>query len=279
MAPVRVGILLDDFHVPAWMHRVVEIIASLPFVRIELVIKNASPQATSAGGIFALRHLLLYRIYRQIDRRLFRVGIDAFATRDLRSLLSDAETIEVVPEQSKFSDRFSAGDLARISSYKLDVLVRFGFRILRGGILTSARYGIWSYHHGDDRTNRGGPAGTWEVFLGQHTTGAVLQILSEELDGGKMLCRSVGATDETSVRRNLQHLYWKSVSFLPRKLRELHELGGEEFVRRVDALNQTPAIYSFPIYTYPENKAVLRGMARIASKKLSTKIANVFWRD
>jgi hypothetical protein len=279
MSPIRVGILLDDFLVPAWMHRVIEIVAALPYVQICLVIKNASPLSTSAGRFFALRDLLFYRIYRQIDRRLFRVGIDAFAIRDLRSVLGETETIEVVPEQTKFSDRFSAADLSRIDSYRLDVLFRFGFRILRGDILQSARYGIWSYHHGDDQTNRGGPAGTWEVFLGQHTTGSVLQVLSEELDGGKILCRSSSATDLSSVRRNLQPLYWKAVSFLPRKLRELHELGGEEFFRRVSTLNRHPAIYSFPVYTHPENRAVLRGVARLVRRRLAVKLANLFSRE
>ena len=33
--------------------------------------------------------------------------------------------------------------LERIREKKLDVLIRFGFNILRGEILTAARYGVW----------------------------------------------------------------------------------------------------------------------------------------
>ena len=47
--------------------------------------------------------------------------------------------------------------------------------------------GVWSYHHGDNRVNRGGPAGFWEVFEQWDVTGSILQVLSEELDAGKTL--------------------------------------------------------------------------------------------
>jgi len=89
----------------------------------------------------------------------------------------------------------------RIRSYHLDVLVRLGFRILRGGILQAARYGVWSYHHGDNKVNRGGPPGFWEVLEGHAVTGSILQRLNDELDNGTVLCRSFSATDPLSGLR------------------------------------------------------------------------------
>ncbi len=43
-----------------------------------------------------------------------------------------------------------------------DVLIRCGKGILRGDILYAARHGILSFHHADNRINRGGPPGFWE---------------------------------------------------------------------------------------------------------------------
>ena len=59
--------------------------------------------------------------------------------------------------------RFPPGAIAALLSHDLDVILRFGFNILRGEVLTSARYGIWSFHHGDNEFYRGGPPLFWEV--------------------------------------------------------------------------------------------------------------------
>ena len=90
-------------------------------------------------------------------------------------------------------------DILKIKHYNLDVLIRFGFKILRGDILKAAKYGIWSYHHGDNDLNRGGPAGFWEVIEHWDITGSTLQILSEDLDGGKILYKSFSMTDRRSI--------------------------------------------------------------------------------
>ena len=48
-----------------------------------------------------------------------------------------------------------------IKSKNLDILFRRDFRILKGEILNSARFGIWSFHHGDNDHFRGLPPGFW----------------------------------------------------------------------------------------------------------------------
>ena len=86
--------------------------------------------------------------------------------------------------------------------------------------------------------NRGGPAGYWELIKNWDVTGTTLQILTEDLDGGRLLYKSFSATDKRSFIRNRNNIYWKSVSFIPRKLEELHRDGGDEFLNRVNNLNR-----------------------------------------
>ena len=83
--------------------------------------------------------------------------------------------------------RYTETDLKLISDRNLDLLIRGGSGILKGDVLSAAKRGILSFHHGDNDWNRGGPAGFWEVFQKKSTTGFVLQLLTEELDGGKIL--------------------------------------------------------------------------------------------
>ena len=50
--------------------------------------------------------------------------------------------------------------------------------------------GIISFHHGDNNINRGGPAGFWEVFNEEPSTGFIIQRLTEELDGGDVIFKA-----------------------------------------------------------------------------------------
>jgi len=74
--------------------------------------------------------------------------------------------------------------------------------------------------------NRGGPAGFWEVMEGSPISGAVLQVLSEDLDNGEVISRGWSRTiDKFSVKGSRNNLYWRSSSFVVRKLKELYANG------------------------------------------------------
>jgi hypothetical protein len=85
---------------------------------------------------------------------------------------------------TKYAEHFTVKDLTEIDNYNLDFILRFGFNIIKGDILTLPKYGVWSYHHGDEMKFRGGPAGFWEIYFNAPTTGVILQRLTEKLDAG-----------------------------------------------------------------------------------------------
>ena len=100
----------------------------------------------------------------------------------------------MTPIRKRFVHRFPADAIEYIRGKELDVLIRFGFNILRGEILTAARCGVWSYHHGDNDYYRGGPAYFWEVYESNPISGVILQVLTEQLDAGKVLYKGLFAT-------------------------------------------------------------------------------------
>src|SRR2546429_3233758 len=75
------------------------------------------------------------------------------------------------------------------------------------------RFGIISFHHGDNRINRGGPAGFWECYYEWPQTGFIIQRLTEELDAGDVLVRGSYAT-RYYYSLNQAHLYKKSNTHL-----------------------------------------------------------------
>jgi hypothetical protein len=97
---------------------------------------------------------------------------------DLSALVPNSIIITPKISKSRFVYRLTP-DVAKIEGLGLDLLIRCGNGILRGDILKTSRLGILSFHHANNRINRGGPAGFWEAYLRQNTTGFTLQRLTE----------------------------------------------------------------------------------------------------
>jgi hypothetical protein len=273
MAKLRVGVLMDSLVVPAWALSMLQRISQSDYAEINLFVLNCSQDQKK--GLFAkiknnAGHLL-YILYSLLEQRVVKVYPNAFELRDARQLFGEVPTIQVMPKRTKFSDWILEPEVEKIRGYDLDVLIRLGFRILRGQVLTSARYGVWSYHHGDSQTNRGGPAATWEVLRDEPLTGSVLQILSEDLDNGRILTKSYSST-HYSVLRNRNNLYWKSASFLPRNLELLHRLGGKLFLERVQAQNCQLDFYSDRLFTTPTNGVFMVLLMRFLVRYFKYKI-------
>ena len=258
---LRIGVLTDSDNIPHWAYEMLARIQGSSYAEIVLIVNNVAPRQSQTSSNQKGRHnltMLLYGGLSRLENALFNATPDAFAPKSIRQLLPNTPCLGVKPIRQQFSDYFSDDDIQRIEAYRIDVFIRLGFRILRGDVLKSAKYGIWSYHHGDNRVNRGGPPGFWEVLEGWSETGSVLQILTEDLDGGKVLCRSYSKTDALSVKHNKNNVYWKTLSLMPRKLKELHEIGGERFMDIVRLENTHPDFYSRRLYHRPGNAELIK---------------------
>lgn len=117
--------------------------------------------------------------------------------------------------------------------------------------------GVWSFHHGDNHVYRGGPAGFWEIFQKKRELGSILQILTEDLDGGEVLYRSWSARYRL-LNTSVNSYYWKSSLFIPRKLEELYESGEEIFFQKLQSENNGLHFYSNKLYTTPGNYEFLK---------------------
>ena len=116
--------------------------------------------------------------------------------------------------------RYSNIDLNKISDLNLDVLVRCGSGILRGEILKICKYGVISFHHGDNSEFRGFPAGFWETYYRKNKTGFIIQQLTNELDGGNVLFKGAIRT-KLLYLINQSNIYYKSAPFMDKFLKNL----------------------------------------------------------
>ena len=285
--PLRIGLLLDSAELPSCFAEVVDHILQSNFASLELLVFNAEEQNKAAEpapkrSVFRKvidvvhdskrRKTLLFDLYQVWDRRNIVPAEDPHALVDCSARFEHVESISVTPTRKRFVHRFPADAIERIREKRLDVLIRFGFNILRGEILTAAKYGVWSYHHGDGDYYRGGPAHFWEVYEGNPISGAMLQVLTEQLDAGKVLYKGLFATYPGISRvRNCVQPYWGASTFMIQKLRELHQHGWEHLERA--AVPPAPYLGKKQIYTAPSNPEMLRWLGPVLIRKSSRRLA------
>lgn len=274
--PLRIGLLLDGFAQPAWVSSVLDEITRSGIAEVSLMILNASTDkepcerpkkvnVLTRGSIwYRNRRHLPFAAYEKFDAWRYRSANDPFRPVDIRTRLPECPVVRVMPRQVKFCDYFENDVIQEIMTYDLDVALRFGFRILKGGALSVARYGVWSYHHGDNAINRGGPAGFWEVLEKHARTGAVLQRLTEELDGGVVLGQCSASTNLISPTVSRANYYWQAAALLPRELRRVQQDGESAFNNNGES--NTWSAYSGPLYRAPSPVQTARMLTRVGTR-------------
>lgn len=273
--PLRIGVMLGRATtLAAWEAKILRDIAASDFAELALLILDDRPVRSGRWQRVKSRQwsTFLYDLYVRVDRKMYRANADAFARVDIGPELASIPTLRVRPVEERYIDRFGEDDLRVIREADLDVILRLGFRILKGPILETARYGVWSYHHGDNAKYRGGPPFFWEIDRRDPVSGSVLQILGDKLDAGRVIYRSWSATNMTSLYRNSNANYWKTAEFVVRRLRDVHRLGEK-------ALEPLPPSTTGPLFRKPRNGAMLRFLARQASLWLKRRLAERRYRE
>lgn len=178
---------------------------------------------------------------------------------DLHPKMPDAIILNCKVDKKGHSEYFNSEDVEKIRSYNLDFILRFGFNIIRGEILSAAKYGIWSFHHDDERKYRGGPPGFWEIYFKDPVSGAILQRLTNKLDNGIILKKGFLRTIKNSYTQNLNQMLAMTSSW--------PVLVADEIIR--NGYKPEPSEESYaPVYRIPGNGKMMVFLFRLWWNKL-----------
>lgn len=101
------------------------------------------------------------------------------------SVFDDAEVRYVEPNQNGSWNSLPEETIAEVAT-RVDLVVRYGFGLIEGDILTAPRDGVLSFHPADIREYRG--LGPPQAYVdGRSTVGLTLQRLSEGIDDGEIV--------------------------------------------------------------------------------------------
>lgn len=278
--PLRVGVLLSGETVPAWVKRAIERTVEAANVEItHLVIHEASSPTD-------LSELLVRSSPADVPEYL-SCCLDRLRSHALWSLLGVARQLAGTPEYRKpmpvdsidhFSDAkrircraLPASDfgnrlperVAEDVGANTDIVLRFGFGVLKGEFLTMPTHGVLSFHRGDLESYRGQPGGLWEFLNDEPTVGVTLQRIDDTLDGGRIVAEeTVDIADAHTWREVERRQIAACEELLAAGVRSLRD--PEHEPRSPDSLG--------PLYTVPRGIDVVRYASKTAAGLLRTAV-------
>ena len=200
---MKIGIILDSTKVSWYINDLVKWIKKDPNLNLEvLLIQNVDNKRKSiySGGLSKIVDRILFKIVNILEKKLISKKYPQykkhFGKYDLKNLNIKELNVEFEKSNNDRNFNYSDKTIDKIKALNLDIIIRGGSGILKGKVLNSSKFGIISFHHGDNSVNRGGPSGFWEVYEKNPKTGFTIQILTEELDGGNVLKRGNFRTEQ-----------------------------------------------------------------------------------
>ncbi len=255
--PLKIGLLVDSPEASRWVYEFAQWANQQTDIGVSHLFLHGRAdskigplgkffRSTARNGIFHALSQVGFRLLEKFESLLLKqhpLHRDHLRSFDLSKIVKNHVQVTPLISKSGLSYRLNEADLQKVKSSGCDLLLRCGSGIFRGDILNATRFGVLSFHHADNRINRGGPPAFWEVYLRQPTTGFTIQRLTEELDGGDVFLRGHMGTKYFYLL-NQAELYKKANAHLELILKKIATTGALP-----EALEKFP--YSQPLYRRP----------------------------
>ena len=238
---LRVAVITDNGVLKQWQIDALHGVSDL--IDISFVVDAAG----SVKPVRLVRYLLYYL--------LNVVSIRSSLTRK-RPYVAQCERIACVTTKSEVRkgwEEIPDFIYRRARDRNIDCFIKFGVGLL---VISEDSIPILSFHHGDPSLYRGRPAGFYELLSGKKIgIGVCVQILSNKLDGGRILALGHSKMVTHSYRATCKNFYRLSAPVLRRALVNF-TLGTGEKVST-----------SGTNYRLPTNIAVMKFLCKLSSRK------------
>lgn len=261
--PMRVGLLVNHMSVPGWAARALAALVADDGVEVTTLVVNDTVESDPAKNmVLDVASKRWWGVVWGVQRAT-QIFFKPWYWRphELGDVV-DVEAAEVVRcepiSEGSYSNRLPE-EVVETLAAETDVVVRFGFGIIKGDVLDAPEHGVLSYHHGDIREYRGQPAALWEFLHGEDEIGVTVQRLNETLDGGQIVSfESIDASDAHTWQEMRERMYEASEPMLADAVGNLRDPSFEP--ESVDELGE--------LYTTPGLSATVRYVARSAVGRL-----------
>ncbi|MER3445421.1 MAG: hypothetical protein C4291_00675 [Candidatus Dadabacteria bacterium] len=276
MASLRFAIICNGMTFPRWQAECLKKILELGNVHIALLILNYDNVVSRNPfiGVFTrLRRLNFREILFQFYSSLIAQS-SPFRPVNMMNLLSRVPSIHCkVVNDIGDSAYFSNEYISRIRQFDLDFILNFGFNVLCGDILNSARYGVWSFHHSDEVKYGGILDCFWETYSDDHhVIGVVLKRLTGCLDGGVILRKGFFPNISYSFTANLRMIFLETSCWPMQVCIDI--LNGN-----IEYLNAPPSPMTVITYRTPSNSQMVLFLLKLLRGFFIKKFNRFFYHE
>ena len=161
--PLRFGVMCSQAGLSGFARECIEHILRDGLAELKLVILDAQVPRPSSAREKIVKALRLQGNLWHLQSKLFpHDDLPAWRAEPFDNWLAPPKQISCEPVlKGKWSQYFKPEDIAAIEAEQLDFILKFGFGIIRGAVLHSARLGVWSYHHADEERYRAPAISAW----------------------------------------------------------------------------------------------------------------------
>ena len=211
MNKLRVGVILPDENVPAWIRQMLEMVRDSEHAEI-----SGLAIADHSGRITALVNKQ-YELQLNIDKKVFRPAPNPWELSDIRKVLSNTQVLG-----ANLHERIS-----RFRAMRLDLILNLSLEDMPKSLLNVARFGAWSLRCNDVRVTMGSEIGWLEILNGIPVMHCDIEI--EREDRTQVYSGSVIATNRASISLNQKSFFWRASHVIPRAFQKLRTKGEPEF--------------------------------------------------
>lgn len=202
-------------------------------------------------------YLTLVQLVKFIELRVVKKNFKEFGKiHNLYNQNFEKLKLKQLWSKSNFSSSSSYEDIKKLKENKFDVLIKFGNAILNKNILKCSKFGILSFHYGDNRTSEDDPYGLLEALNKKKSIGFIIYRINEIINYADVIYRGNISANKLWLM-NMAQISEKSSVFMIKVLEEIY------------TNQKLPEFHSIPIYKdqnysiYNNPKIVFKYVIRI----------------
>lgn len=213
----RVALIVEGEYISAWQHLMLERLQAGGDVVLVAVIFR-SPVLLGLPQRFTMA---LLRLLRFFDSKLFKSPVTAQVPTTLLDLPGDVTYCHAGGKRYH----------QLLLTQPLDVALDLSGQEPLPDLLRKTRHGIWRHFHGYPPGTRDAYAGVREYARRQDEIISGVECWRSGQQQAECLFYATTSTDPVSLNRGIESTLWKMADFIPQRLHELAQVGGEVFFR------------------------------------------------
>ena len=238
---IKIGVLIDSLILQNWIIWILDKLSTHDNIQFDFIVINKNKQTTKKKSSFSKKFFMLILF---LEKKILWDNLNELHESAYK-IPTNVKIYNEKADKKGIGYYFTKNTIINIKSHKPDLILRFGFGILRGELLNIPKYGVWSYHHGDNKFNRGKPSCFYEILHGEHREGAILQKLNNQLDNGKVIDRVHTKVINNSMLLTMNQLFKSSKQMMINNIVKLYN------DKAINSIDNLPIMYDRPLYKIP----------------------------